>query len=81
MKTLLLKNWNLMRILRLVIGIWAIVEAIQSKEPLLGIMGGILLFMAVTNTGCFGAKGCNTPVKSNKESPEKLEDIRYEEIT
>ena len=57
MKTLLLKNWNLMRILRLVIGIWAIVEAIQSKEPLLGIMGGILLFMAVTNTGCFGAKG------------------------
>ena len=43
MKTLLLKNWNLMRILRLVIGIWAMVEAIQSKEPLLGIMGGILL--------------------------------------
>lgn len=81
MKTLLLKNWNIMRLLRLAIGVWAIIAAYQSGEALLGLMGGLLLVMAVMNIGCCGVGGCNTQMTTRKKSSQKTEEISYEEIT
>jgi len=81
MKTLLLKNWNLMRLLRLAIGVWALIEAFQTRQVLLGLMGALLVVMAVMNIGCCGVSGCNTPMKTRKNSSQKPEEINYEEIT
>jgi hypothetical protein len=81
MKTLLLKNWNLIRVLRLAIGVWAVIVAFQTKAVVLGLMGGILLVMALMNIGCCGISGCRTPMTARKNLSQKPEEVNYEEIT
>jgi hypothetical protein len=72
-----LRNWDFMRLLRLALGIFIIVQGIQIKEWLFVALGGLFSLMPLLNIGCCGASGCNTPVsKSNK----KVEEISYEEI-
>lgn len=54
----LLKDWNIIRILRLIAGIVIIGMAIAESQIILSIIGLLLLIQAVMNTGC-GANGCN----------------------
>ena len=79
MKILLLKNWNLMRILRMAIAVWAIIAAFQTKEVALGLIGGLLLIMAVMNIGCCGVRAC-PPQGPDKKLSQKPGEINYEEI-
>lgn len=66
-----------MRMLRLAIGIFIIVEGIVTKEWLFVIAGTAFAILPLLNIGCCGTSGCSTPVsKSNK----KTEDIIYEEV-
>lgn len=72
-----LNNWNFMRVLRLALGIFVIVQGIMAKEWLLVGFGGLFSLMPLMNIGCCGVSGCSTPApKSNK----KIEDITYEEV-
>ncbi len=72
-----LRNWDFMRVLRLALGIFIIVQGVQTKEWLFVALGGLFSLMPLLNIGCCGSSGCNTPVsKSNK----KVEDISYEEV-
>jgi hypothetical protein len=80
MKTILLRNWNLVRAFRLAIGVWAIVSAWQTREALVGLMDGVLVAMAFMNVDCCRTSGCNTyPTK--KESTRIPEKVNYEEIS
>lgn len=81
MKTILLRNWNLVRVLRLAIGVWAIVSAWQTREALVGLMGGVLVAMAFMNVDCCGTSGCNTYPTTKKESTRIPEKVNYEEIS
>jgi hypothetical protein len=73
----LTKNWNFMRIIRLVIGGYALIEAIKGQDTLMGLLGFVLVGMALLNVGC-GAQGCGIPLqKSNQNEPEELS---YEEV-
>jgi hypothetical protein len=81
MKTLLLKNWNIMRVLRLAIAVWLLISAFQTKEIMFGLLGGLLLIMAVMNVGCCGANGCAAPMVKRKNKLQKGDEINYEEIT
>lgn len=66
-----------MRVLRLALGIFIIVQGVQTKEWLFVALGGLFSLMPLLNIGCCGSSGCNTPVsKSNK----KVEDISYEKV-
>lgn len=66
-----------MRILRLGLGIFIIVQGIMAKEWMLAGLGGLFSLMPLMNIGCCGVSGCSTPVpRSNK----KTEDITYEEV-
>lgn len=72
-----LRNWNLMRILRLALGVFIIVQGVQAQQWLFVGLGGLFSLMPLLNIGCCGTSGCNTPIrKSNK----KTEDITYEEV-
>lgn len=72
-----LSNWNFMRVLRLALGIYIIVQGFVDNQWLFVALGGLFSLMPLLNIGCCCASGCNTPVrKSNK----KLEDISYEEV-
>ncbi len=72
-----LKTWDYMRVLRLALGIFIIVQGISAKEWLFVALGGLFSLMPLLNIGCCGVSGCNTPVS---KSSKKIEDITYEEI-
>ena len=57
----LLYGWNIMRVLRLGMGIFAIWQAFVTREWILGLAGAFLLYMALANVGCCGTGGCAVP--------------------
>ncbi|GAA4420507.1 hypothetical protein GCM10023187_55820 [Nibrella viscosa] len=79
----MVKNWNIMRIVRLVAGVAILWSAYANNQPLLGLLGGLLLIQGALNVGC-GPAGCRIP-KSEKRSvrnaaDNSVKDVRYEEI-
>ena len=70
-----------MRVLRLGIGIWAFISAIQTREPLVGFMGLVLMGMAIMNVGCGGASGCATYVPKEPKAKPETEEVQYEEVS
>ncbi|QEC67461.1 hypothetical protein FRZ67_09195 [Panacibacter ginsenosidivorans] len=74
----LLKGWNVMRVLRLAIGIMAIIQAYQQGSWALAIAGFFVVILAIANLGCCGAAGCN--VKSSRREDNSKNEIVYEEL-
>lgn len=64
-----LKQWNGLRLLRLGIGIAAIVQGLYSPTPLLWVIGAVLVIQAVMNIGCMGG-ACAVP--QNKPQIKKV---------
>ena len=77
-KQTLLTNWNFMRFLRLGIGIYIAIQAIETQSAFAGLVAVFFLFQAITNTGCCGSNGCAVPIK--KSNPDKTEEVDFEEI-
>lgn len=77
MLTSITQPWGFMRIIRLVIGGYALVEAYRGQDSLMAIFGIVLVGMAVLNAGC-GAQGCGIP--TNKSNQTESEDVDYEEV-
>jgi hypothetical protein len=77
-KETLLTDWNFMRILRLGVGIYIAVQAVETKSIVSGIFASFFLFQAITNTGCCGSNGCAVPIK--KKNSDKIEEVEYEEV-
>ena len=78
MKQILTTNWNFFRVLRLIIGLAIIVEAIMMKDTALGAAGLAFSLMAIFNTSCCGMNNCNTP---NRYNNKEIEETTFEEIT
>ena len=72
----ILNNWSVMRGLRLMIGIIALVQSIIQKDITLGILAGFLLVTAIANIGCCGSNGCAVNFNNSKKEKE----ILYEEL-
>ena len=60
----LVSDWNLTRIVRLILGILFGLYAINEFDSISAILSIFLLFQAVTNTGCLG-RNCVVP-ENNK---------------
>ncbi len=69
-------NWTIMRCLRLVLGLWALVQAFSQREMTVWLLSGFLLLTALANIGCCGANGC---VANYRKSANEKE-ISYEEV-
>ncbi len=78
MKQAIFSNWNLMRFLRLALGIAIIVQSVVAKDWTMGIVGALFTVMPVFNIGCCGAGGCATTPQ--KKTSETTKDITYEEV-
>lgn len=74
---MILRNWNIARFIRLVLGIIVIIQGIINNEWVFALAGGLLILMAVANAGCCAASGCSVPVKSKSVSQNE---INYEEM-
>jgi len=77
----ILQGWNFIRVLRLVLGVIILVQAIMIKDIPSAILGFILGGMAVANIGCCGTNGCTVnptqPVKNKvKIENEELDIIK-----
>lgn len=77
-KETLLTDWNFMRILRLGLGIYISVQAVETQSIISMIFAVFFLFQAISNTGCCGSNGCSVPIKKKKS--DKTEEIEYEEV-
>ncbi|MFM1835451.1 MAG: hypothetical protein RJA04_138 [Bacteroidota bacterium] len=77
MLTNLTQNWGLMRIIRLLIGGYALIEAYRGNDALMAMLGFVLVGMAVLNAGC-GAQGCGVPM--NKSTSKETDEVSYEEV-
>lgn len=73
----ILNGWNVMRIIRLALGIFIVVQGIVTKEWVFAVLGGLFAIMPLLNIDCCGASGCSVPVSQSRK---KLEDITYEEV-
>jgi hypothetical protein len=71
------RKWNFMRMLRLILGIFIIVQGIHAQEWILAVMGALFSLMPVFNIGCCGSSGCSVRVR--KRTTEN-KDIQWEEV-
>ncbi|MCO6495141.1 MAG: hypothetical protein J5I91_05610 [Bacteroidetes bacterium] len=76
----LLKGWNLMRVLYLVMGILIIIQGVETKEWFVALMGGLLLVMGIFKMGCANTKSCCNTAISPKKSESNNDEINFEEI-
>lgn len=67
-----------MRWVRLVMGLFIAFQAFEMQSVLMAFLSAIVLFQALTNTGCCGASGCSVDVPKIKK--DQVEDVKFEEI-
>lgn len=72
-----LRNWNFMRIIRLLLGVVIIVQGFQSNDWIFVGLGALFTLMPLLNIGCCGTSACNIPNPKNKN---KAEDVIYQEV-
>lgn len=77
-KETLLTGWHFSRWVRLALGVFIGIEAIQSQDTLSGFISVFFLFQSLANVGCCGTSACSVPSKKNEEA--KMEDVIFEEI-
>jgi len=63
MSKIKLPNLNLLRIVRFVLGVSFIGEAIASEQWLLLVLGGFFLYQGIMNVGC-SSGACELPEES-----------------
>ncbi|SEM45543.1 hypothetical protein SAMN05421856_103334 [Chryseobacterium taichungense] len=73
----LFKNWNFVRLFRLSMGIFLIVEAVKSGMWILVAVGAVFVVMPLLNIGCCATGNCSVPSRDSKNSSDE---VRYEEI-
>ena len=77
MKQGIFSNWNFMRAIRLVLGIFIIVQSIVVKDWAIGLLGILFTAMPLFNIGCCGTSGCTVP---RERKPGNSKDISCEEV-
>jgi len=72
------RGWNIIRLIRVIFGLIALIYALQSHDSMLAFAGAVLFFMGVFNMGCAG-RACAVP--GTKKPAAKTEEIEFEEIS
>lgn len=75
----LFSNWTFMRILRLILAIVILIQALYTGDTTTVAIGLMLLAMAFMNIGCCGAGGCQIPIRKTKKINVQKE-VSYEEV-
>lgn len=77
--TTIFKNWDFIRVLRLLMGLWVGYSAVVDKQPYLLGFSLIFLTQAILNIGCCGVGGCQTNYKT-AQNDSNVEEVSYEEV-
>ena len=74
---MLLTDWHVMRVIRLIFSVTVAWMAWQDGNALLGFLSALLLLQVITNTGC-GVGGCSVP-RSNFRNSE-TDEVEFTEV-
>lgn len=69
-----LGNWNIMRVLRLAMGILIVIQGIYAREWFLIGAGSLFSLIPLLNRGCCGMAACYTPVQKGSKKQERISD-------
>lgn len=72
-------GWDFFRLIRLGLGVAALVQAILLGEWVLAVAGALIAGLALANMGC-GINGCSTPRHYRTPATTNTENISYEEV-
>ncbi len=72
----IIQQWNIARIIRLVLAIVILVQGIIVKDTMTMVLAVFLGGMAIANVGCCGTNRCAI----NNRSSTEIETIEYEEL-
>lgn len=78
LKQRIFTNWNLMRVVRLGLGLWLLVMSVQAKDVAMVFFSAFFVITAIGGIGCCGVNGCAAP--GNNKGAQPLTEIEYEEI-
>ena len=56
-----------MRVIRLILGVFIIIQSFQSQQYIMIIPGVIFALMAIFSVGCCGNNGCAIPTKKEEK--------------
>ena len=70
----LLRNWNLMRILRFSLGVLMVVESVRAQQWFLLGFGVFFTYLALIN------KGCGVACETKPSASESEKEVEYEEV-
>ena len=59
-------NWNFMRTIRLILGVYIIIQSFQTQQYIMIIPGVVFTIMALFRVGCCGNNGCAIPTKKQE---------------
>ncbi len=77
LKERFLYGWSWVRAVRLLLGVFAFVEALHLQNPVLGALAGIIFIQGLLGIGCCGTTCApQPPARATKEA----KDIEFEEI-
>jgi len=79
MKERIIKGWNFMRVLWLIMGIGIGVQAIEEKNYLMLLPALYFAFAAIANFGCCASGACATNL-TGKDNNSSITEINFEEI-
>jgi len=73
------KNWNLIRIIQLALGILIIVQGVERKEWFVVIIGSLFSLIPLLGIGCCAGHSCSTMPDKNKSAGKG--ETQYEKVT
>jgi len=77
-KEQIFSNWNFMRMVRFVLSVVILFQAVQNHDIMFGMLGGIFFTQTILNIGCCGIGGCSVPAK--KINSDGIQDVEFVEI-
>ena len=73
-------GWDLLRILRLVLGILVAAQAFELSDPLIGLFSVFFIYQALANVSCCGVGGaCRTPFSASAKQ-KTIDSTSFEEV-
>ncbi len=78
----LLNNWDLIRMLRLGIGVALLITGIQNRDWMIGAFSLFFVYQAITGTGCCGTATCGPARRANRQFDTNAKEtfVEFEEI-
>lgn len=74
------KKWDIMRMLRLVVGFWGVYVSIEDRQLVFGILGGVFILQSLLNIGCCGNGSCKISQNQNHRL-NNIKESSYEEVS